>query len=222
MSEIFDNISMNETRFLNLLEKLIGESKYLQNSPSQNLIPIENLAIKHIIDVLEPYKIENGGMLEVNHITFVEGRGNLIIKYPGIDNNDDNNDINNKKKICSFVGSHLDVVPADPSGWIRDPFHLYRDNDILYGRGTTDCLGHIAMLTDFICSLAELKLKLKTSIVIVFIANEENGTFPGIGVDQLAKEGYLDELKDGPLFWIDSADSQPCIGRCYDDDDDDY
>ena len=214
MSEIFDNISMNETRFLNLLEKLIGESKYLQNSPSQNLIPIENLAIKHIIDVLEPYKIENGGVLEVNHITFVEGRGNLIIKYSGTDdnNNNDNND-NKKKKICSFVGSHLDVVQADPSGWIRDPFHLYRDDDVLYGRGTTDCLGHIALLTDFICILAELKLKLKTSIVIVFIANEENGSFPGIGIDQLAKEGYLDELKDGPLFWIDSADSQPCIGK---------
>jgi len=201
---------MNETRFLNLLEKLISESKYLQNSPSQNLIPMENLAIKHIMDVLEPFKKENGGILEVNHVTFVEGRGNLIIKYPS---NNKNNENENNNKICSFVGSHLDVVPADPSGWSNDPFHLSRDGDVLYGRGTTDCLGHIAMLTDLICTLAELKPILSTSIVIVFIANEENGSFPGIGVDQLAKEGYLDELKNGPLFWIDSADSQPCIGR---------
>ena len=61
-------------------------------------------------------------------------------------------------------------------------------------------------------SLAELRLELETTIVVVFIANEENATFVGIGVDQLEKEGYIDDLKKGPLFWIDSADSQPCIG----------
>ena len=26
------------------------------------------------------------------------------------------------------------------------------------------------------------------------------------------KAGYLDGIKDGPVFWIDSADSEPCIG----------
>lgn len=46
----------------------------------------------------------------------------------------------------------------------------------------------------------------------IFIANEENSTFVGIGVDQLAKEGYMDELKTGPLFWVDAADSEPCVG----------
>jgi acetylornithine deacetylase len=83
---------------------------------------------------------------------------------------------------------------------------------MLYGRGTTDCLGHVAMLTEFLCTLAELKPNLKQNIVVVFIANEENGAFKGIGVDQLDKEGYMENLKNGPLFWIDSADSQPCIG----------
>ena len=61
-------------------------------------------------------------------------------------------------------------------------------------------------------TLAELKIEIETTIVMIFIANEENSTFVGIGVDQLEKEGYMDELKNGPLFWIDSADSQPCIG----------
>lgn len=63
-------------------------------------------------------------------------------------------------------------------------------------------------------TLAEHKPILKTSIVVVFIVNEENSAFVGLGVDQLAKEGYLDGLKGGPLFWIDAADSQPCIGTC--------
>jgi len=73
-------------------------------------------------------------------------------------------------------------------------------------------LGHVALLTDFLASLAEANVQLETTIVVIFIANEENSTFVGIGVDQLAKEGHMDELKHGPLFWIDSADSQPCIG----------
>ena len=44
---------------------------------------------------------------------------------------------------------------------------------------------------------------LKQSVVGVFIANEENGTFKGVGVDQLSLEGYLDDLKKGPVYWID-------------------
>jgi acetylornithine deacetylase len=66
----------------------------------------------------------NGGPLEIERVTFVEGRGNVIIKYPGTTG-----------KVCSFVGSHLDVVPADPKGWDRDPFTLLVDGDMLYGRG---------------------------------------------------------------------------------------
>jgi acetylornithine deacetylase len=70
----------------------------------------------------------------------------VIIKYPGVTD-----------KIVSFVGSHLDVVPASPSSWERDPFTLFREGDLLFGRGTTDCLGHVAMLTDFFATLAEAR-----------------------------------------------------------------
>lgn len=139
----------------------------------------------------------------LQRISYVEGRGNLIIKYPG-----------STDKTCSFVGSHLDVVPADPAGWERDPFVLKREGDELFGRGTTDCLGHVAMLTDLMISLSETKPELESSVVCVFIANEENSTFLGVGVDQLAKEGHMDSLKNGPVYWIDSADSQPCMGTC--------
>lgn len=33
-----------------------------------------------------------------------------------------------------------------------------------------------------------------------------------MGVDQLAREGYLESLKSGPVFWVDAADKQPCVG----------
>lgn len=31
---------------------------------------------------------------------------------------------------------------------LSDPFKLIVEGDKLYGRGTTDCLGHVALLTD--------------------------------------------------------------------------
>ena len=194
-------IEMNETRFLNLLKELIGHTEHLQNNPAQGLIPKEDLAAETVIKYLQPYTKENGGVLEVQKVMYVENRSNLIIKYPGVTN-----------KVCSFVGSHLDVVPADAKEWKRNPFELIQEGDLLYGRGTTDCLGHVAAITDFFISLAEQKPILQHSVVAVFIANEENSTFAGIGVDALAKEHYLDDLKNGPLFWIDAADSQPCQG----------
>lgn len=80
VTEFLTSVSLNESRFLSLLEKLIGESKYLQNSPAQNLIPIEDKASNHVLEALRPYSKENGGVLEVERVTFVEGRGNVIIK----------------------------------------------------------------------------------------------------------------------------------------------
>ena len=72
---------MNEGRFIDLLGKLIGESEHLQNNPSQGLVPREDLASNHILELLAPYNKENGGVLEIEKLSYVEGRGNLIIKY---------------------------------------------------------------------------------------------------------------------------------------------
>ncbi|GLJ22250.1 hypothetical protein SUGI_0418440 [Cryptomeria japonica] len=93
-----------------------------------------------------------------------------------------------------------------------DPFNLSIEGDKLRGRGTTDCLGHVALITELMRRLGEVKPNLKSTVVAVFIANEENSTVLGVGVDALAKQGLLDKLKNGPLFWIDTADKQPCIG----------
>ncbi|CAN0173698.1 unnamed protein product, partial [Ectocarpus fasciculatus] len=117
-------------------------------------------------------------------------------------------------KTVTFLGSHLDVVPANPETWEVDPFHLTRDGDKLYGRGTTDCLGHVAMITDLMMELAMKRPTLSRTVLAIFIANEENGEIEGVGVDGLHSSGKLDELGigKGPIFWVDSADSQPCVG----------
>lgn len=76
-------------------------------------------------------------------------------------------------------------------------------------------IGHVALLTDLMATLAERKPALQNSLVVVFIANEENGTFKGVGVDQLALEGHMTDLLKGPLFWIDSAGTPLGHALCF-------
>jgi hypothetical protein len=45
----------------------------------------------------------------------------------------------------------------------------------------TDCLGHVALLTELFAQLAEHRPALGPTVVGVFIANEENATLCGIG-----------------------------------------
>ncbi|KAJ4950490.1 hypothetical protein NE237_027322 [Protea cynaroides] len=200
VKEVLDQL--NKDSFVSLLSKLIGESKYVQNNPPE-LIPGEDRVARHVLDVLLPYSTTTGGgPLIVNHVTYVQGRGNVIVEYPGTV----------PGKVLSFVGCHMDVVTANPDEWDFDPFSLSIDGDKLQGRGTTDCLGHVAMVTELMQRLGETKPKLKSTVVAVFIANEENSSIAGVGVDELVKHGLLNKLKQGPLFWIDTADKQPCIG----------
>ncbi|AEE83955.1 Acetylornithine deacetylase [Arabidopsis thaliana] len=199
--------SLDKDSYVSLLSKLIGESKFVQNNPPE-LIPQEDLIVKHVLDSLRPYSTETGGgPLVINHVAYHSGRGNLIVEYPG----------SVPGKILSFVGMHMDVVTANPDDWEFDPFSLSIDGDKLRGRGTTDCLGHVALVTELMKKLGQAKPALKSTVVAVFIASEENSSIPGVGVDMLVKDKLLDKLKSGPLlvsilYWIDTADKQPCVG----------
>lgn len=193
---------LDRESYVPLLSKIIGEAKHVQNNPP-DLIPKEDRVARHVLDALLPLSTTTGGgPLVVRHVSYSDGRGNVIAEYPGSD----------PSKILSFVGCHMDVVTADPTDWDFDPFSLSVDGDKLRGRGTTDCLGHVALVTELMRRLGQKKPALKNTVVAVFIANEENSSVLGIGVDALVKDGLLDKLKNGPLFWIDTADKQPCIG----------
>ena len=146
MESFLQNLSLDTEAYVDLLTKLIGETEWLQNSPPQGLIPNEDRASDHVMKILSPLTVENGGRLRMERISYVEGRGNLLITLPG-----------KTDKCCSFVGSHLDVVPANPINWDRNPFKLERDGDILYGRGTTDCLGHVCLLTRLMLYVSQNK-----------------------------------------------------------------
>ncbi|KAM0935426.1 putative acetylornithine deacetylase [Dioscorea sansibarensis] len=194
--------SLDRGSYVSLLSKIIGEARHVQNNPP-DLVPKEDRVARHVLDALLPLSTSTGGgPLIVSHVSYFDGRGNIIAEYPGSD----------PDRVLSFVGCHMDVVTADPSDWDFDPFSLSVDGDKLRGRGTTDCLGHVALVAELMRRLGETRPALKNTVVAVFIANEENSSVLGVGVDALVKDGLLDKLKKGPLFWIDTADKQPCIG----------
>ena len=53
-----------------------------------------------------------------------------------------------------MLSAHTDVVPVEGQDWTRDPFKLTIEGDELHGRGATDCLGHVALLTELMVALA--------------------------------------------------------------------
>ncbi|KAL7998734.1 putative peptidase M20, bacterial exopeptidase dimerization domain-containing protein [Plasmopara halstedii] len=196
-----ETLALKDEDYVELLRKLISVSEKVQNAPSLGLVPSENLVSDFVLEELAPFI---GSTLHVERVEFVPGRGNVIIKYAPSSASSD--------KTLALVGAHLDVVPANPESWERDPFTLTVEGDKLYGRGTTDCLGHVALLTLLFKELAKQAIQTKTQVVCVLIASEENGEIEGVGVETLMESGKLDFIKNGPVFWIDCSDSQPCIG----------
>lgn len=195
-------LDMEPKLFINTLSALIGESKFLQNNPRLGVHPEEKRAVNVVLKDLDQFSKANGGPLVIEELEYEKGRTNLKITYPGT-----------TSKTVAFIGSHFDVVPANAESWSVDPFSLKQDGDKLYGRGTTDCLGHVAVITRFLVELAKAKPQLKQTIVVLFIAGEEGGE-TGVGVDKVVESGKLEDIKNGPVYWVDCADSEPCLGTC--------
>lgn len=200
----FDGIAFDNDEFLALFKKFMSHSEFVQNAPPDK-IPKEDLIANEIIEYLKPYS--TGGKLSVRKVTYVEGRSNIILQYSAS---------KPTKEVVSFVGSHMDCVSATAEEWDKNPFELIVEGDTLYGRGTTDCLGHVCMITHLFKKMAETNADTSVNVVAVFIANEEQSQVMGVGIDQLAEHGELDFLKNGPLYWVDSADFGPTLatGGC--------
>ena len=107
--------------FVALLGKLVGEAKHLQNgagaTPTEDRGALESspcarriltharAAARHVLDALQPHSTAQGGPLIVRSVSYVEGRSNIIVELRGSDAS---------AGAVSFVGMHLDVVPANP------------------------------------------------------------------------------------------------------------
>ena len=68
------------------------------------------------------------------------------------------------------------------------------------------------MLAQLMRNLAENNVQLDINVFVVMIANEENSSISGVGVDEMERRGELKELAHGPLVWMDSANFGPTLG----------
>jgi acetylornithine deacetylase/succinyl-diaminopimelate desuccinylase-like protein len=194
-----------ESRFVERLRQLISHTPALQNAPHVGLVPREVLASQVVEDALAP--LQASGFLSYERIAgpLAPERPSLLVKIPGTEASSGS---------VSFVGAHFDVVTAnrEAEGWARDPFSLTVEDGVLYGRGTTDCLGHVALLTELCVALAEAGQRPRRTVYVLFISNEESAPVAGLGLDYVAECGRLELLREGPLYWLDSADFGPTVG----------
>ncbi len=71
----------------------------------------------------------------------------------------------------TILCGHMDVVPADPSGWTSDPFDLTERDGRLYGRGSVDMKGFLAMTLAAVPEMVAADLQ--TPLHIAFTYDEE-------------------------------------------------
>lgn len=68
---------------------------------------------------------------------------------------------------------HTDVVPVDGECWSSDPFKLKADDNQLFGRGTTDMKGFLAVVLSLMPSIVERRLE--KPVHLAFSYDEEVG-----------------------------------------------
>src|SRR5216684_4661856 len=79
-----------------------------------------------------------------------------------------------------LLNGHVDVVPAEPSGWTNDPFEPTIRNGQIYGRGAADMKGSDACTIFSLKALVETGAKFAGSITPTFTTDEEVGGYSGV------------------------------------------
>lgn len=102
---------------------------------------------------------------------------------------------------------HTDVVPVDGQIWNSDPFIVIERNGKIYGRGTCDMKGFIAVVLSLVPDIC--KMKLNKPIYFSFSCDEEIGC---LGVPYIVQ--YIKESKIFPQACIVGEPSrmQPITG----------
>lgn len=108
-----------------------------------------------------------------------DGRANLVARIPGAGGPG------------LMLSGHLDVVPAEPGGWVSPPFDPTIDGDRLVGRGSTDMKGAVAAMTEAFARLAGRDGTPRGDLVLALTAGEE---VDSLGAKQLVRDGVADGL----------------------------
>ncbi|HLR97617.1 MAG TPA: M20/M25/M40 family metallo-hydrolase [Jiangellaceae bacterium] len=92
------------------------------------------------------------------------GRANVVARIAGTD----------PAAPALLVHGHLDVVPADPTEWSRDPFGGEVVDGVVWGRGAVDMKGTLATTLSVVRSWARQGRAPTRDIVLAFTADEED------------------------------------------------
>ena len=149
------------------LERLVGFDTVSAHS---------NLAL---IDAVQAEADEHGLGYEITHDDSAQ-KANILISLPASDGT---------TSAGVVLSGHTDVVPAPPSGWTSDPFLLTRRDDRLYGRGTADMKGFLAVVLGALPMFAAVRRRQALHIALSY--DEEVGCFgvPALLDGLLAKHG---------------------------------
>ena len=85
------------------------------------------------------------------------------------------------------IAGHLDIVPVG-GDWTYDPFRLTREDDHVYGRGTTDDKGPILEALYAMKLLRDHGVKLNKRVRLIMGCNEETGSRCMAHYNQVAEE----------------------------------
>jgi acetylornithine deacetylase/succinyl-diaminopimelate desuccinylase-like protein len=99
------------------------------------------------------------------------GRANVVARIEGTD----------PAAGALLAHGHLDVVPADPSEWAKDPFSGEVSGGMLHGRGAVDMKNADAVLLAVVRQLARDGVRPRRDIVVAFTADEEDTAEYGAG-----------------------------------------
>ncbi|MBI5545579.1 MAG: M20/M25/M40 family metallo-hydrolase [Deltaproteobacteria bacterium] len=93
------------------------------------------------------------------------GRTNLVVRHKG----------DGTGGGPLLLTGHLDVAPADATGWKHPPFSAEIAEGWLWGRGTLDMKNHLAACATVMRQIARDGLKLKRDVIFAAVADEEAG-----------------------------------------------
>ncbi|MFI6520682.1 M20/M25/M40 family metallo-hydrolase [Spirillospora sp. NPDC050679] len=91
------------------------------------------------------------------------GRANVLARVPGTD----------PDAPAFLVHGHMDVVPADPGEWSVHPFSGEVRDGYLWGRGTVDMKGTLAMTLATVRQRLREGRRTRGDLVLAFLADEE-------------------------------------------------
>ncbi|HTW91089.1 MAG TPA: M20 family metallo-hydrolase [bacterium] len=87
-----------------------------------------------------------------------------------------------KQRPVLWLMTHVDVVPAGPRDlWQSEPFEARVEGGRVYGRGTEDNQQEMVASCFAVKALLDLGLVPQTDVVLMLVADEENGSDYGVG-----------------------------------------